>query len=256
MGCGYDERKVRNRKTLVMIYRNVPGIEGLQCNEDGKFRYRYKDKKVIYPRTVVGKKATARLMLGKQYYQASKLVAKTYKTGYTEDSFILYKDGDCHNISASNLIIGDRKEWRKYMMRNSVHNADKIDKRIKKLENVIKESSLTLHYFKTKDFEPINQHIQDYLYQCLMEYCLTSLHLGKRTAMEIIPDCIARMYECILNGMCLYNYERYCKKLLLNFKKQGNFGLQGSIPKPIEIEVQQLNLDCLCERFNVSKHKH
>lgn len=234
-----------------MIYRNVPGIDGLQCNEIGKFRYRYKDKKVIYPRTVIGKKSTARLMLNKQYYQASRLVAKTWLARYTDESMILYKDGDCHNISASNLILSNKKDWRAYMMRNSGHGADDITERIKKLENVIKESSLTLHFFKTKDFEPINRHVTEYLYECLMTYCLLSLHLGKTTAMEIVPDCIARMYECILNGMCLYNYERYCKKLLLNFKKQGDFGLTGKVPKPIELEVQQLNLDCLCERFNV-----
>lgn len=239
-----------------MIYRDVPGIEGLSCTEEGKFRYRYRDKKAIYPRTVAGKKATVRLMIGKKYYQASKLVASTWLTRYREDSFIIYKDGDCHNISAANLMIGNRQEWRSYMMRNSVHEADSLNKRIRKLENVVREASLTIHYFKTHDFEPINNHIRDYLYQCLMEYCLKSLHLGKSTAMEVVPECLARMYEVILNGMCLYNYERYCKKLLLNFKKQGNFGLTGSVPKPIEMEVQQLNLDCLCERFNVSNFKH
>lgn len=238
-----------------MIYRDVPGIDKLQCTEDGLFRYRYKDKKVIYARTVTGKKATARLMIGKQYYQASKLVAKTFKTGYSDNCHIIYKDGDCHNITADNLIIGNEEEWRAYMMRNSCHKADNLDKRICKLENVIKEASLTLNYFKTRDFEPINQHVRDYLYQHLIGYCLTTLHLGKLTAIEIVPDCLARMYEVILNGMCLYNYERYCKKLLLNFKKKGNFGLAGSIPKPIEIEVQHLNLDCLCERFNVQKSK-
>lgn len=239
-----------------MIYRDVPGIEGLQCTEDGLFRYKERKKKVIYARTIIGKKATARLMIGKHYYQASKLVAKTFKAGYSEGCFILYKDGDCHNISADNLIIGNKEEWRTYMMRNAVYKAADLNKRISKLENVIKEASLTLNFFKTHDFEPINKHVVEYLYPCLVGYCLTTLHLGKLTANEIVPDCIARMYEVILNGFCLYNYERYCKKLLLNFKKKGNFGLTGRIPKPIEIEVQQLNLDCLCERFNVQNSKH
>lgn len=79
--------------------------------------------------------------------------------------------------------------------------------------------------------------------------------MGERQSLEQVPEALARMYECIMNGMCLYNYERYCKKLLLNFKKKGSFGLTGEVPKPIKIEVQQLNLDSLWERYNVTKLK-
>lgn len=244
-----------------MIWRKVPiELEDLECTENGDFKYKGRLKKVIYPNTVRGQKATAKIVLRKDkktcYYQASKLVAMTWIAKYSDDNYIIYKDGDCHNIKASNLILGDKKDYTDYRLRNAVHKSDDMQTRIAKLENVIKESSLTLHYFKTKDFDPINKHIQQYLYECLFDYCLNTLHLGRSTAMEIVPDCIARMYECILNGMCLYNYERYCKKLLLNYKKKGDFGLTGLVPKPIKIEVHKLNLDCLCERFNVVKNKH
>lgn len=238
-----------------MTFRKVPGFEKLECTEEGIFRMNGRLKKVIYPKTVAGKKATARMIVKGEYYQASKLIAKTWKAGFKEGSHIVYRDGDCHNIKASNLMIASVEEWRGYMMRNCGNEADNLEKRIMKLENVIKESSLTLHYFKTKDFEPINKHVNEYLYECLYGYVIETLHLGKSTAMEIVPECIARMYECILNGMCLYNYERYCKKLLLNFKKRGNFGMSGLVPKPIEMEVQQLNLDCLCRKFNAQKNK-
>jgi len=103
--------------------------------------------------------------------------------------------------------------------------------------------------------DEINRHVTDYLYKCLMQYAINTLHLGEKPSLEAVPDAIARMYEVIMNGMCLYNYERYCKKLLLNFKKTGTFGMTGKIPKPIKIEVEQLNLDCLWERYKVTKLK-
>lgn len=40
-----------------MEYKNVEGIDGLQCSYDGKFLKNGKPKKVIYCKTVNGRKA-------------------------------------------------------------------------------------------------------------------------------------------------------------------------------------------------------
>ncbi len=242
-----------------MIYKAVPNIEELECTSEGSFRLNGKSKKVIFPHVVDGRKATARIVIMKNgkshYYQASKLVALTWKIGYKDGDYLSYKDGDCHNISADNLIINDKDGYYSYMRRNSIHSAADVEERKRKLKIVIDEATMTLNYFESLDMSEINKHVNEYLYKCLMDYSIRTLHMGERQSLEQVPEALARMYECIMNGMCLYNYERYCKKLLLNFKKKGSFGLTGKVPKPIKIEVQQLNLDSLWERYKVTKLK-
>jgi hypothetical protein len=243
------------------IYNKCDVFEGLEVTADGKFRLNGKQRKAIYSNKPYGNhRTTVQFRInhnGKtHYWQAAKLVAQAWKPSYDIDKdYIIYKDGDCQNIHADNLQIVSYRDYWKYLQRNSGYKADDVEKRIKKLRLVAEEAMLTCNYFETLDMTEINKHVTSYLYKCLMEYSLETLHLGKSTARCIVPDCLARMYEVIMNGMCLYNYERYCKKLLLNYKKKGNFGLTGKIPKPIQINIQQLNLDCLWDKFNVKKQK-
>lgn len=242
------------------IYRQVPLVSGLEVTIDGKFRLNGKPRKAIYSKKRYGNgNVTVQFRYNvngrSNYIQAAKCVASAWKSKYKEGDYIIYKDGDCTNIHADNLeVVGKEKFW-EYMQRNSVHKADDVENRKKKLRTVIEEASCTLRYFETLNADSINKHVSDYLYLCLMEYCRNTLFLGESTSLSIVPECLARMYECIMNGMCLYNYERYCKKLLLNYKKKGNFGLTGKVPNPIQINVQQLNLDCLWEKYKVTKLK-
>ena len=241
-------------------YKPCKSCIGLEVTKDGKFRYNGKEKKALYCHTVNGRLATVRIMIminGKSHYwQAAKLVAEAWVRGYDiENDYIIYKDGNCHNISADNLIIDDKKGYWKYMQRNSGYFGDGVEERKRKLQLVADEALMTKHYFETLKMDEINKHVESYLYPTLMRYAINTLHLGEKIALEQVPEALARMYECIMNGMCLYNYERYCKKLLHNYKKTGNFGFTGNVPKPIKIEVEQLNLDCLWERYKVTKHK-
>lgn len=233
------------------MYKDL--FDGLSVSIDGKFLMNGKEKKVIYATTVRNKKATARITYNlnkkRYYYQAAKLVAMAWKPKYKEGCNIVYKDGDCHNIHADNLIIVGDKEWWSYMLRNSGNRGATIEERKLKLDMVIKEAGLTREFLDTRDFKNINIHVQKRLLPVLEDYCLRTIYVGVSTAKIIVPECIARMYECIDNGMCLYNYERYCKKLLLNYKKKGSFGLTGKVCKPIWNEVEQLNLDCLWQKY-------
>lgn len=242
------------------IYRPVPLVEGLEVTIDGKFRLNGRPRKAIHGKKRYGNgNVTVQFIWrtnGKtNYIQAAKCVASAWKLKYKEGDYIVYKDGDCTNIHADNLKIVGKEQYWEYMRRNSVYKPDDVETRKRKLRIVIEEASCTLHYFDTLDMEPVNKHVSGYLYLCLMEYCRKTLYLGESTSLSIVPECLARMYECIMNGMCLYNYERYCKKLLLNYKKKGNFGLSGKVPAPIQINVQQLNLDCLWEKYKVTKLK-
>jgi hypothetical protein len=115
---------------------------------------------------------------------------------------------------------------------------------------------MTLNYFNTLDIKPINAHVKQYLYPCLMSYAINTLHLGEKPSLEAVPEVIAMMYEKIMDGMCLYNYERYCKKMLHTLKKTGRYGeYWHKLCKPIQIEVEQLNLDCLWERYKVTSRR-
>lgn len=239
-----------------IVYK--PLFDGLEVSYDGQFRRNGRPFKVIFSHTVTGNKATARIVYMKDYkrhyYQAAKLVAMAWKGKYTEGCNIIYKDENIHNISADNLIIAGDKDWWQYMMRNSGYKGATVDDRKLKLDMVIKEASLTRAFFDTRNFDDINKHVNERLIPVLEEYCLKTIYVGIKTTRRIVPECIARMYECIDNGMCLYNYERYCKKLLLNYKKKGSFGFVGNVPRSIWPIVEQLNLNSLCERYqNVNK---
>ena len=242
-------------------YREVKSVPGLSVTRDGKFEYNGKPKKAIVCHTVTGRRATVRLtiMTGgvNHYWQAAKLVAEAWKCGYSPDNCIIYKDGNCHNINADNLILTDDKGYDEYKRRNSIMKADTLDERKRKLELVIEEAGLTLNYFRTLDIEPINRHVKEYLYPCLMKFAMKTLQFGEKKSMEVVPEVLGEMYEKITNGMCLYNYERFCKKMLHTLRKTGRYGeYWHKLCKPIQIEVEHLNLDCLWERYKVTKLKH
>lgn len=243
------------------VFRQVKSVPGLEVSRDGEFRYKGKPKKVWYGHTVSGRKATVRctIMINAKthYWQAAKLVAEAWLYGYDPESdYLTYRDGDCHNIKADNLCIEDKTGYWEYMQRNSSMKPDTLPERKRKLQLVIDEATLTLNYFKTLDMRPINEHVKQYLYPCLMDFALKTLHIGEKTALECVPEAIGTMYEKILNGMCLYNYERFCKKMLHRFKKTGRYGEYWyDLCKPIKIEVEQLNLDCLWERYKVTHQR-
>lgn len=234
-----------------------PLFDGLEVSYNGEFRRNGKPHKVIYSYTVAGNKATARLSYSKdgktRYFQASKLVAMAYKKEYEDGCRIIYKDGNIHNISADNLIIVSDKQYSEYLRRNTIYKGASLSERKVKLDMIIKEATLTRNFLDNRDFSDINIHTQERIIPILKDYSLNTIHLGMNTTQRIVPEVVARMYEVIDNGMCLYNYERYCKKLLLNYKKKGSFGVTGSVCKPIWSSVEQLNFDCLWERY---KRKH
>lgn len=239
-------------------YRDVLGIDGLKVTRDGLFSYNGKPKKVIYGHTVEGRRATARITIminGRtHYWQAAKLVARAWKPSYTDGLYLTYKDGNIHNIHADNLEVATAKQYDEYLRRNSKMQGASLEERKRKLQLVADESLMTLHYFETLDMTEINNHVKDYLYPCLMKFAIKTLQFGERKSMDAVTEVIGTMYEKIMDGMCLYNYERYCKKMLHTLKKKGTYGeYWHKLVKPIKIEVESLNLDCLWERYKVTK---
>lgn len=109
--------------------------KGLMVSPDGRFFRNGQEKKVVYATNILGKKATARLIImidsKKYYWQAAKLVAKAYLADYEEGCGIIYKDGDIHNIKAENLCVVSPKRYYEYTRRNSGHSAATIEQKKK-----------------------------------------------------------------------------------------------------------------------------
>lgn len=100
-----------------MVLREVD--KGIMVSPDGRFFRNGKEKKVVYATNILGKKATARLVImidsKVHYWQAAKLVAKAYLADYKDGCSIVYKDGDIHNIKADNLQVVSAKRYYEYM---------------------------------------------------------------------------------------------------------------------------------------------
>lgn len=235
-------------------------MPNVHISREGRVLHNGKPIKTNRRRHTNGRKQSAYVCITEhgrtQYYLLSRLVAKAWLCGYKEECYILYKDGDIHNVAADNLVLASQKQYVAFMQRNSGNKGADLGQRKDKLSRVIEEANITLHYLKTADITPLNRHVEKYLYPMLTAWCRDKLHLGVDTVMTIVPECIARLYEIVMNGACIYNYERFCKKMLMNYKTKGKFGNMASVPKPIQIIVEQLNTDCLWQKFKVTNFKH
>lgn len=257
-GVRLEQAKV-NEEEFKKNFRPCKELDGLFVDRDGNIVYQGKKKKVLKPTKVSGDKVTAQVRLlvdGRmQYFSVAKLVAHAFKLNYDEDCKISFKDGDIHNVSADNLMIVRRKDYYNAKMKivSQYRKIGTYQYQVDRLQNVIVEADAVLHYFKTGKMDKVNDHVTKYLYTTLLDWSVKSLHLSVRTASQLVPEVIARMYEVILQGHAISYMERYCKKLLQNKKRKGWWGYEGKIPEKIELIINNLNLDSLCKKYKVTK---
>lgn len=234
---------------------------GIMVSPDGRFFRDGKEKKVVYATNILGKKATAKLTImidGKvHYWQAAKLVAKAYLADYEDGCNIIYKDGDIHNIKAENLCVVSPKRYYEYTRRNAGYSAATIDQKKEKLRRIIKEAGLTLNYLETKDFTEINAYVENHLLPILKDYCMRTLFIGRSTTEHIVCEGLYCLYDCIWSGNAVANYERWMKKILLNWKKKGTFGYmaEGFTRQEWETESKQIDFNILTTKYNVAYGK-
>lgn len=246
---GVERPNVNYRKT---------SKDGLVVSRDGEFIYRHCRKIVTKHTDRKGRKQTARLVFVEngvqKYYQAARLVAEAWLPRYTQECSILFEDDDIHNIKADNLILVTKEQYEKHRSRGlRPHECDDFSQQRKRIQNVIVEAQAVLHYFNTLDMCKVNEHVKEYLYGTLIRFAKDTLHIGSPTAEDIVTDAIGHFYEVIMRGHAVTHMEHYCKELLYRYKKNGSFGYMGQLPKEIQIQVQQLNLDCLCQKYKVKK---
>lgn len=246
-----------------IVYRDC-NFHGLECTPDGQFRRMHRDGKyrpvsVFKRQHENGRQQSAYVHImdgGKTYYHAANtLVAFAWCRGYEEGDYIVHKDSDLHNIAADNLRVCGKNEYYAHNLRNTSNKVTLKD-RIRKLEIIHEETEATLDLFRNDRWDKIHRHIEHYLVNCLMDYGTRTIHLSKSTTATQVPEIIARLYECLDRGYCVYNYERWCKQMLLNYKKTGSFGKQALVPTTnIRQIVPKDEIDRLCEKFNVKQNR-
>lgn len=239
-------------------YRSCKELAGLYVDKDGNFLYRGKHKAVMRTISRHGKKLTARINIMQNrktlYFSAANLVASAFLPGYTKNSYIEYKDGDIHNISADNLRIATKKDYyaARLAVANFYHKQGTYQYQVERIENTIADAQAVLHYFKTGDFCEVHKRVETYLFERLMLYCVKSLHLSEQTAYEYAADVIARMYEILLSGHAISHLEYHCKELLLHRKRYKGYGVKGAIRKEIKLMIKDLDLTSIQEKYDVS----
>lgn len=256
-------KKADRDKQIPKGYRPCKEWEGLCVNRDGEFIFCGKTKAVTKHTDRYGRKHTAILqfMRGDKRYalSASRLVASAFMRGYSDDMYIDYKDDDIHNICVDNLRLVTKKEYdtMRCAHASEFHKTATYQYQVDRLNVSIESNEAVLHYFQTGKFDKINKHVEKYLYNCLCDFCLKSLHFGMEQSPMMAADAIAHWYEVLLQGHAVGHGERYCKHILVNFKHKGWYWHSGDVPKnKIELIVNNLNLDCLWEKYKVTKIKH
>lgn len=243
-------------------YRPCKEYDGLYVNREGDFIFHGKKKAVTRHTDRYGRKHTALLSFrrdGKnESLSAARLVASAFKRGYDKEDYISYKDGDIHNIHVDNIQLITKKEYYKASCEHaaSFRKTATYQYQVDRLKTTIESNEAVLYYFQTGKFDKVNRHVENYLYGCLCDFCLKSLYFGMEQAPMMSADAIARWYEVLLQGHAVGNGERYCKKILTHFKHNGWFGYSGKVPKnKIELIINNLNLNCLWEKYKVTKMK-
>lgn len=239
-------------------YRPCKEIADLYVDREGNFLYCGKPKAVIRPVSRHGKKLTARLTFrrgGKlMYYCAADLVASAFIPEYKNHDYIEYKDCDIHNIRADNLSIVTKKDYyaARLAIANYYHEQGTYQYQVKRIENTIADAQAVLHYFKTGDMSELNKRVENYLFECLLSYCVKSLRLSEQTAYEYAADVIVQMYDILLSGHAICHLEYHCKELLLQRKRHKVYGVKGLVNKEIKLMIKGLNLTHIQEKYDVS----
>lgn len=200
-----------------------------------------------------GIKRTATCYLKGKKYSVSKLVAKAFIYGYDDTKRIIYKDGNCHNVEVNNLKVVTQEVYNKYISKRLVVEAEDYERRTKRAERLMNESKMTYTFFKTRDFSEINKYVSCVLLPELNDYLLRRFNYGKKKSEYLVCEVVSILYDQIDHDKLIMDYIKYCKRMILQYRKLGGFGYLSEIPESIYDNVDKMNLECLKQKYNVTK---
>lgn len=235
------------------------GVLDIECTEDGIFRRGNKLLEVCrYEYS--GKKFTAYLSLvvSKKRYKfiAGDLVARAWSPNvYFEGCYVLYKDGDRHNIHNDNLILATETEFFKKRNTNRRKPVEfvEVEDMAKTMQ---KECELFLDYLKTGEMDGINKYIQSSLIGKMRVWMMKTFKWEEEKRNEVLYEALTFLYMRIDANRPFIGFEKYLKLIIYRYRREKGWGVTEIYPpRKIENYVSLLKNDSLCKKMKVGKIK-
>ena len=236
---------------------HIPNVE---CTIDGVFRKNGRTIKLQDRKDILGRQTTLKFYAyvdGKRTtFTAARVVAQTWSPSVWDDNCVIqYKDGDRRNIHSDNLVLVDSAEYLKGSGKNLGSKKTDFDTAYRYVERAAKESGIAYRYFQTGDFTELNEYVREELFPSVYKQA-SKYFSGRDMVDELTTEVIGIMYEHVFANRPLFCYFNFCKKLLMIYHRQRDFGYYKRLPNPIvRNNVSQLNLECLCKKYREMKIK-
>ena len=235
-------------------------IPGVECTINGVFKKNGRRIKLQERKDILGRQTSLKFyayMDGKRTtFTAARVVAQTWSPSvWDENCIIQYKDGNRLNIHSDNLILLNESEYLKDSGKRLGGKKTEFEDAYRYVERAAKESSIALRYFQTGDFTELNDYVKEELFPSIYKHA-GKYFAGRDIVNELVTEVIGIMYEHVFANRPLFCYFNFCKKLVMIYYRNKDFGYYRRLPNPIvRKEVSLLNLDSLCEKFRELKIK-
>lgn len=235
-------------------------IPNVECSISGVFKKNGRRIKLQERQDILGRKKTLKFYAYvdgvRRTFTAARVVARTWsETSWDENYVIQYKDGDRHNIHSDNLILVDSKEYLKSSGLRLGTKKTGFEEAFNYVQRAAKESGIAYRYFQSGDFTELNDYVRTELFPSIYKHA-AKYFSGREMVNELTTEVVGIMYEHVFANRPLFSYFNFCKRLIMIYYKNRDFGYYRRLPNPIiRKEVSQLNLESLCERYRETKIK-
>lgn len=226
-----DQKRARPKFEEYGLFKST-GVLDIECTENGIFRRGCKELKVKRE-DYKGRKISAyiQITVNKKRYKfiAGDLVARAWSpTVYFEGCYVLYKDGNRHNIHNENLILATEDEY--YRKRVPIRKPTEIAEVEDMAKTLHYECGLFLEYLGTGDMGRINEYIQQSLMKKMSLWMGKTLKWGKEKSNEILYEALVFLYMRIDANRPFIGFERYLKLIILKYRRRRNWGVTEIYP--------------------------
>lgn len=236
-------------------------IPGVECTISGVFKKNGRRIKLQERQDILGRTKTVKFYAYvdgvRRTFTAARVVAQTWSPSVWDDGCIIqYKDGNSRNIHSDNLVLVNANDYLKgkgqYLGKK---NKTEFEEAYRYVERAAKEAGIAYRYFQTGDFTELNEYVKTELFQSVYNHA-GKYFSGREMVNELTTEVVGIMYEHVFANRPLFCYFNFCKRLIMIYYRQRDFGYYRRLPNPIvRKNVSQLNLESLCERFREMKIK-
>lgn len=252
-----EQRRARPKWEEFGMFKDT-GIMGIECTEDGFFRRGYKEIKVRREMWK-GRKVSAyiELRIDRKIHKfiAGDLVARAWSPNvYFENCYILYRDGDRHNIHNDNIVLATEDEY--FKKRKPLHKPMEFDEVFEMASTMSVEAALYVDYLKTGDMNGINRYIEQTLIKKMICWEERKFNWSKEKSEDVLYEALGFLYMRIGANRPFFGFEKYLKCIIGRYVKEKSWGItERFAPRNIINYVSLLKNECLCKKMKVKKIK-